>query len=691
MGKIITNPNIVNASYLTKDLVQGDESVAQREEFSLLTGKEIKQSFNLLLADKNLSDKEKAYLLANMWRIHYRVKPPTMKEFLTSDWIGPTAEHVYPHVDKILTEYWEPDSAYRNLILAGGIGIGKSFTATLWALFVTVNLWAMRDPKKFFDLSKATSIVQALISFTMDKAEQLLVQPFMQILLSSPRFRRVKMEERLNFKQEEYPDEICFTTAGRMGVFQFYNDVHYIVTSSPSGILGLNMITATLSEISFFIDKGFSVEYINRIYQDSKKRVHSRFGYKYLAGTVIDSSPNDIELSPIDKYIFEGEAYKDKRNYIVTGPQWEFLPKNYPIWQETGDTFPVFRGNSGKPPELLTDETINKYPEDQVYNVPIDVKGLFEDDLLKAVKDICGWPSGSSGLLLRDESVIENVFSYQLRNIYTSITAPSSKSSSRLIWDTIKDDFFIPYKGGYEFYRNPTELRYIHVDLAETKDMASISMVHPEITKGGEIIYVTDFTIALSPEKERINLYAVLLFIKDLRDLGKLKIDLVTFDQYQSSTIQQFLRENGFNCEKLSVDIDIKIYLTYISLIQSGRVKAGKNIFMKNNLKSLQEIRQTSGKKKVEHTKGKIVYNDGANWKLSQMGKFAKDVTDSNSGAVWNALQHFKGAPRYFWKDDSESSTGSVEEDKKILVQEIKQNLINEMAERYGFAVEGNL
>ena len=24
-----------------------------------------------------------------------------------------------------------------------------------------------------------------------------------------------------------------------MGVFQFYNDVHYIVTSSPSGILGL--------------------------------------------------------------------------------------------------------------------------------------------------------------------------------------------------------------------------------------------------------------------------------------------------------------------------------------------------------------------------------------------------------------------------------------------------------------------
>jgi transcription initiation factor IIE alpha subunit len=58
---------------------------------------------------------------------------------------------------------------------------------------------------------------------------------------------------------------------------------------------------------------------------------------------------------------------------------------------------------------------------------------------------------------------------------------------------------------------------------------------------------------------------------------------------------------------------------------------------------------------------------------------------------VWNALQHFKGVPRYFWKEDSESSTGSVEEDKKILVQTIKRNLLEEMTERYGFVVEGNL
>ena len=60
------------------------------------------------------------------------------------------------------------------------------------------------------------------------------------------------------------------------------------------------------------------------------------------------------------------------------------------------------------------------------------------------------------------------------------------------------------------------------------------AMVLVQITAKGEgIIYVTDFYIPLLLRKERINLH-ILLFIKDLRDLGKLKIDLVTFDQYQS-------------------------------------------------------------------------------------------------------------------------------------------------------------
>jgi len=499
-------------------------------------------------------------------------------------------------------------------------------------------------------------------------------------LLSSPKFHRVKQEEYLNRHQIENPNKVCWTSAGKIGVLQFYNDIHYMIASSPAQLLGLNMITAILSEISFFLDKGFSSEYIWRIYQDSKGRVRSRFEDMYFSGTVIDSSPNDIEMSPIDKYIFQGTAEKDKRNMVITGALWDFLPHKFPEWAKTGKTFPVFKGSQGSPAKIIeTEAEVEKYNKEEIYHVPIDVQQMFIDNTIKSVKDYCGWPSGSQGVLIREDSIIESMFTKQLKNIYSYITAPASKSSTKLLWNEIVNEFFIRYDKGYEFYRNPLEKRYIHVDQAEVSDMASITMVHPELTEKGEIIYVTDFNLAISPEKDRINLDAIRLFIQDLRDVGRINIDLVTFDQYQSKATMQYLKEKGFRIELLSVDRDPKPYLTYISLIHSGKIKTGRNIFLKNNLRSLQEITTQGGRKKIDHTKGKLIYEDGGKWEFSDMGKFAKDVSDSHCGAVWNAMHNFTGVPRLIWKEKVEKNEdyGSI----------IQKELMKELEQRYGMEV----
>ncbi len=671
-----------DSSLLIKDLIQGDDSVYFREDFSKLDANEIYRALNYIFLDSGLSSSEKQHLLSNVWRINYRIKPPTISEFLTEEWIGPTAKNLFPHVDTILKEFWQPDSEKRHLILSSAIGTGKSFISALWSLYITTHLWSMKDPKRFFGLSQATSIVQALISFTMEKASQLLLQPFMQILTSSPKFRRVKMEERLEKNQVEHPEQICWTTAGRMGALQFYNDIHYIIASSPENLLGLNMITAILSEISFFLEKGFSSEYIWRIYQDSKARVRSRFENKYFSGTVIDSSPNDIELSPIDKYVFQGQAEKDFRNYVVTGTQWDFLPNKFPVWNKTGESFPVFRGSQEKPAKILYEEEVEHYKKDEVYFVPTDVKNLFEENVIKNVKDYCGWPSGSTGTLVRDEDVIERMFDNSLKNVYTNIYAPETKDSRHLIWNEIKNQFFVKtFSKGYEFYRNPKEKRYLHIDQAEINDMASIAMVHPETDKQtGMLVYVTDFTIVISPEKGRINLDAIRYFIEDLRNLGGLPIEVVSFDQYQSSAAIQYLKDKGFNIARLSVDRDPKVYYSYISLMSSGKIKSGKNIFLKNNIKSLQEVRLNSGKKKIDHTKGKVVYWDGANWKRSEMGKFAKDASDSHCGAVWNCVHNFNLIPKYVWEEEKEK----ISQDR---TEVIKNKLKGELSDRYGFDI----
>lgn len=665
--------------FLIKDLIEGDDQVYLREEFNSLGARQIMNALEKIMLDPVLSDFQKHQLLSETWRINYRAKPPTIEEFLTSTWLGPTADSLYPHVRKSLTEFWQPDSQYRHLILANAIGTGKSVESTLWSLYITVHLWSMRNPKRFFGLAQNSSIVQGLISFTMEKASQLLLQPFIQILLSAPKFKRVKQEEYVNKHQLDNPDLICWTSAGKIGALQFYNDIHYVIASQPAQLLGLNMITAILSEISFFIDKGFSTEYIWRIYQDAKGRVRSRFEDKYFAGTVLDSSPNDIELSPIDKYIFQGSASKDPQNYIMTGSQWDYLPHKFKKWQETGETFPVFRGSQGKPARVLIPEEIDKFPKEEIYHVPIDVKTLFEDNVIKSVKDYCGWPSGSQGALVRDDTIIERMFDNSLKNIYTNIYAPESMDSRHLIWNEIKDQFFVQYDKGYEFYRNPKEKRYLHIDQSETGDMAAVSMVHPEIDKmTGDIIYVTDFTLPVSPEKGRINLDAFRYFIQDLRDLGHISIEKITFDQYQSSATLQYLKDKGFTAERLSVDADVKPYYAYISLISSGKVKCGKNIFLKNNIRSLQEIRaEKSGKKKVDHTKGKTIYYDGADWRLSNMGKFAKDVSDAHCGAIWNAIHSFVGVPRYTWEEKTEKAPSRKDT--------IKKKLKSDLEDRYGF------
>lgn len=681
------NNNINEGQYLIKDLIQGDESVAEREDFKGLSQSEVKEAFNLLNNDL-LSDEERRYLLLNIWKINYRIKPPTIKEFLTEEWIGPTARNLFPHVRKILMEFWSPSSQYRNLVLASAIGSGKTFLSTISSLFVTTNLWCMRNPKKFMGTAQSDSLVHVLISFTEKKAKQLMLSKFYEILRSSSKFRRIRFEETIDQKQKDTPNQICYTSSGRVGDLQFFNDVHYVISSNVENILGLSLVSAIMSEISFFVEKGFSPEYIWRVYQDSKNRVWSRFHGRYFTGTILDSSPNDIDLSPIDNYIFgTGEAYADPTNYILTGPHWKFRPDLYPVWSKTGETFSVFRGSSALPPDFVTEENRASFEKEEVIDTPIDIRSLFEENMIKNVKDYVGWPSGSLDRLLKDHTVIEKMFTPNLRNIYSYMYAPASKSSEGLIWNQIVNKFFIKHANNhYEFYRHSIEKRYIHVDQGEVKDHCGIAMVHPEATKDGGIMYITDFIIDISTGKGRINLQAIPQFILDLRDKGRLNIEMVTFDRWQSKTTVQYLKEKEFkNVGFLSLDSDIAPYRNYISLLHVNRIRSGKNVVLKNNIKSLQEITTSSGKKKIDHMKGKITQEDGGSWNNSQMGKFAKDASDAHAGAIWNATHNFIGVPRYRWEEkikitpEGQDITG---------LENIGEHIRNRLRRKYGMKVK---
>ncbi len=611
---------------------------------------------------------DNAYFLKNSWEILYEVMPPSVENFLTPLYLGAVADQIYPHVRQTLIEFFDPTNNKRLLALASCISWGKSLCSTLAAVYVIILLSYLRDPKEFFGLNVAGSLVISLLSFTKEKTNQILLQPFYTVLRCSPIFERTIREDRLQFKQQEIEiGHVAYTSAGRMGSFQFAKDIHIIVQSDRAALLGLNIVFGIASEISFWIKKGISVDEIWGTFNDLRERVNSRFADRLLSGVVLDSSPLDLNLSPIDKWLWSGEAEKDKRVMIVKASHWDVFPEKYPEWRASGKTFKVFRGSAAKPPKIVKGAEINNYSKDDIVSVPIDKLQSFKNDIKKQVADYVGYPSGGLSKLFDDITDIENIFNPNLENVYSYITASANENPEDLIWNKLKGMFFIDVAGKYVFYRAPNAPRTIHIDLAESADLASIAMSHLEQDVDGKTIAVVDFTIPISPERSRINLDAISDFIIALKRKGKLKIKLVTSDQYQSSTILQRLTREGFEAKLFSVDKDVAPYRVVVSWILNKRVKVGRNVILKNNFLSLIELRTATGKKKIDHSKGRVVYDDGANWENSNMGINAKDVSDAMVGSVHNAISLFGDKiPAYQYLD--------AEYSEKVLLEKLMKD-----------------
>jgi hypothetical protein len=175
----------------------------------------------------------------------------------------------------------------------------------------------------------------------------------------------------------------------------------------------------------------------------------------------------------------------------------------------------------------------------------------------------------------------------------------------------------------------------------------------PQIT----LIYVIDLVVPIVPQGGRINLDAIRYFIEDLRDKGSMQLMYGSFDQFQSEATMQYLLRRGFEMEKLSVDKEMDPYLNFISIIESDRLRAGKNIHLKNNLKSLQITRRKdsdgrkTGSQKVDHTNGDIVLEGNINWDTSLIGIHAKDISDACC-ACCELLRKHDVVPYEMWEPE---------------------------------------
>lgn len=394
-----------------------------------------------------------------------------------------------------------------------------------------------------------------------------------------------------------------------------------------------------------------SDDFIFKFFSKLRARIESRMKGNYFGRFILDSSPNTLE-SPIDDWVVN-EAPKNASNFIIQGSRWKWVKADFPpeTFDERGDVrpekaFQVYVGGKGRPPMIIDSQDRAQYGPDEIVDVP-DVpliRGQFEENIYEALKDQAGIPAGSSDKIFYDYTKIEKCFDPHLKSVNPHIVAPSRESPEGLIWNQIKDQFFIKYINSYQFWYKPHIPRVFAVDQSISGDVTAIAIAHleremrrvPGIPEPQRtLMYIVDLIVPIIPKGGRINLDAIRYFIDDLREKGGMNLMYGSFDQFQSEATMQYLLRRGFEVEKLSVDKEMDPYLNFVSIVESDRLRAGRNIHFKNNLKSLQITRRkdTDGKRtgsqKVDHTNGEIVLEGSTKWETSLIGIHAKDISDA--------------------------------------------------------------
>lgn len=574
--------------------------------------------------------------------------PPSGEEFLDyrNEWLPkPVIESIYPHVREDFLNIIDGGINYTHLCFYGATRLGKTVTAHLLIIYTIIFIHHLREPALFFNLSPLTDICMFFISFKFDLTRLLYLKPIYKILNKSKKFIQVKFEDRVHVEQQKYGcKKIVYSKASSAGEITLSSGLSIVLgNDDPVNLLGSNIFQCYISEIAFFIESdGAREDEIFRLYTDIYSRIRATTGKNYLSFIFLDSSANYAE-SLIENHIINKLQF-DPDTYFRWRSQWQARPFIFPIWQETGETFPVITGNGSIPASLVTFESqLSGIPLDLIDNVPIDVKLDYEQNLIKSIKDIGGKPTSNESKFIQLKKYIDDVFDNDLlKNVLVSLKADAEEMPEGLLFNQV-DDFFIKnVDGSRMFFRAPREHRYIGLDLsfALTGDATGISMIHKEYSSElKSIIYVADFSFAILPKTKSINLEAIVQFVIELRQRGNCGIKGVFVDTYMSEPLKQGLERKNINVTKQSVDEFLEPYQFMLTLMSNGMIKSGKNVYLKNNLFCLQRVKNDKGKEKIDHPKGVVEHTYNGNWNTSLVGVNAKDVSDSLCQAIWGAKQ----------------------------------------------------
>lgn len=535
---------------------------------------------------KDLSPREYRQLLAKYFG--YVEVPPTIDEFIEdSYWLGEVLDggkSVYPYWRNALRQIFPNpfQSPYIEVVATGAIGIGKTTLAKIGASYDLAKLLLLKDPQRTYNLLKTTAIEYLIINATLRLAKSVIYDELISWYTISPFFSAQIAQSR--------------------GETLFPRRINLSQGSRASHALGRAIFGAILDEMNFQ-DKVANQAWEN--YTNVLRRMQSRFGSGgKLPGHLWLLSSKRKESDPLQVHIERSRG--SPHTVVFDAAIWEVKKE---ILKLSGEYFLVYAGDSQRDPFIIGREedyrSMRYYnlDESRIIKVPVEFRKEFELNLMEALRDLAGVSVQGAWQFIGSVEAIDRAMSVE--NITTR--------------EILELDFRDPEDTILSYVRDmkrivqpilPKAPRYIHIDLALTKDkvgiaatcfMGWVEVVRVDPITGEQKVYrepttMTDFVfwIRAKPGQE-IPIFKIKEFVLDLARL-RYPIRKVTTDGFQSALLRQELSLLGFQTDLISVDRTPDPYLYLKRAILESRHILPKSPELKRELLQL-----IDDGKKIDH------------------------------------------------------------------------------------------
>ena len=319
----------------------------------------------------------------------YHTPPVSMRQFLEDPYyLGECTTTLFPAIREVLIHMFE--APYREVLLAGSIGYGKSYIASIAMCRILYELSCLRDVQATFGVGPGTEMVLMLVSKSLPLCREVLKTAVDDKIKLSPYF------------MGKFPPK--FSTDFTM----FPNNIRLSIGSyGAERALGKAIVAAVLDETNFppkrhaqqiqqTLGKELTAAHfdiVEKVYQSLVRRIKSRF--ERVSGDVPGMVILASSAATLDSFTERKmrSAVNDPDVFVVEHSQWSARPEGH----FSNEVFYVLCSRSSLRSKILDeaeladidDEWLEEH-EAWLIEVPEDFRVDFEGNLEDSLRDIAG-------------------------------------------------------------------------------------------------------------------------------------------------------------------------------------------------------------------------------------------------------------------------------------------------------------